>query len=146
MNPNDDGITHINVYSNGHTDLGRFLSNFAHTPIVTIDGRFESIEGYWYWLLSGDERLRELYGWDAKRIGREVSKGDWLKKPEHKEAICNAITIKIMGAAPYMIDLFKDSTLPFVHYYVFGDKVVEPERGKWVIEWLETLRRKANGA
>ena len=50
LTPQNDGITHINVYSKGKTTLGRWLTNFAHTPIDTIDGHFESIEGYWYWL------------------------------------------------------------------------------------------------
>jgi len=45
-----DGIDHINLYSRGHTELGQYLSNFAYTPIQTEDGRFNSIEAYWYWL------------------------------------------------------------------------------------------------
>jgi len=41
-----DGVTHINIYSKGKTSLDRALSNFAHTPIETVDGKFASIEGY----------------------------------------------------------------------------------------------------
>lgn len=33
INPLEDGITHINVYSKGATELGRLLTNFAHTPL-----------------------------------------------------------------------------------------------------------------
>ena len=36
--PKDDGITHINIYSQGKTQLGRFLSNFEPSPIETEDG------------------------------------------------------------------------------------------------------------
>ena len=51
MNLADDGVTHINVYSKGTTALGRALSNFAHIPFMVVpNGRFESIEAYWYWL------------------------------------------------------------------------------------------------
>lgn len=30
--PDNDGITHINLYSKSRTVLGRQLSNFAHSP------------------------------------------------------------------------------------------------------------------
>jgi hypothetical protein len=43
----DDGITHINIYSKGKTELGRWLSNFTYHPIETEDGKFDSVEGYW---------------------------------------------------------------------------------------------------
>jgi len=34
INPEEDGITHINIYSKGKTDLGRMLSNFAKLPFI----------------------------------------------------------------------------------------------------------------
>ena len=44
-----DGMTHINVYSKGKTEIGRWLSNFAYSPIdLGNEGYFSSIEGYWY--------------------------------------------------------------------------------------------------
>ena len=60
--PSTDGIDHINIYSKGKTSLGRWLSNFAKSPIETEDGHFDSIEGYWYWywLSSKDDTLRAL--------------------------------------------------------------------------------------
>jgi len=63
---NDDGLSHINIYSKGMTELGRLLSNFANTPVNTPqDGKFTSIEGYWYWLLGKNDNrevLRTLHG------------------------------------------------------------------------------------
>ena len=32
--PKDDGVTHINIYSKGQTELGGLLSNFSRTPFV----------------------------------------------------------------------------------------------------------------
>lgn len=46
--PKNDGIDHINVYSGGATELGRLLTNFAHTPFENEYGKFESVEGFWY--------------------------------------------------------------------------------------------------
>jgi hypothetical protein len=51
IKPSEDGVTHINVYSRGNTELGRLLSNFAHTPFSHPEfGEFASVEGFWYWL------------------------------------------------------------------------------------------------
>ena len=72
MNVEEDGITHVNIYSQGKTKLGKWLSNFSHTPIDTEDGHFESIEGYWYWLVTDNinkDILRGLYGYEAKKPG-----------------------------------------------------------------------------
>lgn len=50
VNPELDGIDHINVYSQGKTKLGRLLSNFANTPFeIPGLGRFQSVESYWYY-------------------------------------------------------------------------------------------------
>lgn len=67
----DDGITHINVYSKGKTELGRLLSNFSHTPFYGNDILFNSVEGWWQWFTTGKEYdyLKYLYGFKAKKRG-----------------------------------------------------------------------------
>lgn len=139
--PEEDGITHINIYSKAQTSLGRFLTNFSHSPIETEDGHFESIEGYWYWLgctHKDKDKLRKLSGFKAKQVGRELRALDWQDSPEFKRKICDAITYKIKNSK--FLQEFLDSKLPFCHYYNYGGKVVEPEDGRWVIEHIENLR------
>lgn len=135
----EDGITHINIYSKGKTLLGRLLSNFANTPFNhPEDGMFKSVEGYWYWLSCKDDRLRDVIGFDAKKLGRELRAPDWCKDPEFKRKVCLAIKSKL-EQNPGILSLMKANSLPFAHYYVYGDKVVEPEEGKWIIEYIESL-------
>jgi hypothetical protein len=134
----DDGVTHINIYSKAKTKLGLFLSNFTKHAIQTEDGPFQSIEGYWYWLSSKDDNLRRLYGWEAKKYGRSIKAKDWMDDEEFKRKICAAIREKVLDSF-YVLNL-ATSTLPLVHYYAYGDKIVEPEEGKWVIEYIESLR------
>ena len=58
----EDGYNHINVYSKGKTELGRWLSNFAHTlGNKTIDAGGE-------WILKHLEERRELLkAWIEKK-------------------------------------------------------------------------------
>jgi predicted NAD-dependent protein-ADP-ribosyltransferase YbiA (DUF1768 family) len=140
--PETDGIDHINIYSKGCTELGRFLSNFTHSPVETEDGHFESIEGYWYWL--GTNRaekdvLRRLIGYQAKVFGRKLRALDWQDSEDFKQKICNAITIKLHNNKDYL-GMLQQSTLPLVHYYVMYNKIITPKEGQWIIDHINTFR------
>lgn len=143
LNPNDDGVTHINVYSKGKTQLGRFLSNFFAygdgTKFETEDGPFLTIEGYWYWLGCKDERLRDTLGFESKRLGRSLGVNDWLDDAQFKRKILFAITCKVLND-PVMSWQLKESTLPLVHYYEYGGNAVEVRQADWIMAYLEHLR------
>jgi RNA polymerase subunit RPABC4/transcription elongation factor Spt4 len=140
-NPNEDGITHINIYSKGKTELGRWLSNFAYAPInIGKDGCFNSIEGYWYWLSCKDHRLRLLSGFQAKNFGRKCGGKDRIFDNSFREKIKKAITIKL-ETYPKKYQELKQSTLPLVHYYNFNGKIVVPNDCDWIIEHIEFLRK-----
>ena len=142
LDPRNDGIDHINVYSKGKTEIGRWLSNFTYAPITTEDGKFNSIEGYWYWLSTKDDSLRKLSGFAAKKKGRELKGEDWLTSKDFKHKIRKAIHNKLCSY-PNMMDIFLKTELPIVHYYVFKDKVVVPKEGKWLMDFLEEYRESA---
>ena len=146
-NPEEDGITHINVYSKSKVWIGKFLSNFTRSfqPILTDDGPFMTIEGYWYWLGCKDNRLRECTGWEAKKLGRELGAKDWLDDEVFKTKIKKAIRYKINTAGTKTYNEFIESSLPFTHYYVYGGKVVDVPQGKWIIDYIEELRREFKG-
>jgi hypothetical protein len=141
-----DGVDHINVYSQGRTELGRLLSNFAHTPFtVPRDGTFASVEAYWYWLQCDDpaarERLRPLYGYRAKQTGRALRVPDYgrVHDLEFRRAIARAIREKIRQT-PRLAGMLVRSTLPLAHYYVYGEKVVMPADNEWILESIAYYR------
>jgi hypothetical protein len=138
IDPAQDGITHINVYSKGATSLGRFLSNFADAPAETPDGLFRTIEGYWYWLGCGDDRLRTTRGWESKQLGRALRAPDWQHSDEFKLKICAAITTKL-ETYPDMYDELVGNCLPLRHYYTYKDKVVEPKEGGWILYHISCM-------
>jgi hypothetical protein len=152
--PKEDGITHINIYSKSALPLGRALSNFfASTFIHPKYGKFKSVEGFYYWLLTGKifNELKELVGYEAKKFGE--SKEPAIKRDKKfKEEIQEAIGLKIIQN-DYIQNLLIKSSLPFAHYYYYGDKDKKPvvyykeKEHHYIIEAVEQIRKelKENG-
>lgn len=137
--PENDGIDHINIYSKGRTEIGRWMSNFAFTPITIPEhGKFFSIEGYWYWLGSGDERLRKLTGFAAKSLGRDLRGRKTLPEDEFRALISAAIRIKAEGNVRLLSEL-RASTLPLTHYYTFSG-IVKDAGFLWIVQLWDDIR------
>lgn len=154
LDPSQDGVTHINVYSKGATELGRLLSNFAHTPFEhPIFGKFQSMEGYWYYIKTGFRfsQLRSVYGASAKVTGRELwdsleaerYEGKSTQFPHFNEAILDGIRCKLKQNRN-ILQLLQESTLPLTHYYFYGTrsnpKVIDQPQHMWQIEEIERIR------
>ena len=140
----EDGVDHINIYSKGKTPLGRWLSNWEWCPIE-IDGTvFITVEGYWYYLLTGQISFSKCNGYTAKIEGRKVLKNmePLMDKnsEEFKNKIRKAIDLKMKTRTGILFQDFIDSTLPFTHYYVYGSKRVYAGY-EWITEHI-THRRK----
>lgn len=144
MNPKEDGVTHINIYSKGATELGKLLSNFSKTPFThTEHGSFQSVEGYWYWLKSGmcEDKLRVLSGFKAKKFGKTL---DIIPCEDFEKNIITSIQCKLRQNK-YLLKLLIESTLPFEHYYWYGDidnpKVTNLDKYKWQIDEISRIRK-----
>lgn len=136
----EDGVTHLNVYSKARTKLGRFLSNFAHAPVDLEDGRFESLEGYWYWLNTEQDNLRNLYGYEAKRLGKMYGRREYAPRRDEFQARFKAALTAKLTQYPGAWKELKECKLPLTHYYVFGGTVKEAGH-LWVIEHIDSLRK-----
>lgn len=141
--PQNDGITHINIYSRGKTSLGRYLSHFQHSPLETEDGHFESLEGYWYWLKYPDEQLRNKVGIEAKNYFHSLpeyfNNKTSIKLIEEK--IIKATDIKIRTAPLDIQELFLQNQLPFIHaYYLNGGYSIQKSMDG-IIRHLYQLRQ-----
>lgn len=148
INPKDEGITHLNVYSKSTSPLGRLLTNFARATINTPDGKFNSVEGYWYWLsipdgTPGKDQLRRLYGYAAKKRGRELRAccAKTRFEPEFEQKIRLAVRSKLTSANPRIINL-PEGNLPLTHYYITRNNRVYDVSHKfgWLMNvWREEL-------
>ncbi|MEK2647475.1 hypothetical protein [Bdellovibrio sp. BCCA] len=141
--PKFDGVNHINVYSKGSTELGRFLSNFERTEINLPEGRFQSLEGYWYYLncpdSEGREVLRGLYGYDAKRIGRELRATDWNNDASFKAKIKSAMYVKVCSN-PLFYKKLCECKLPLKHYYLTENDKIDVPECDWIMEAWAVIR------
>lgn len=133
----EDGVTHINIYSKAKTEFGRWLSNFTQVELVLDEGTFQSIEGYWYYLSTKDERFKTLYGWTAKKLGKEIT-SEKINVPEQvfREKIKKALDIKIKTESKWITN----SELPFCHYYEYAGKKIDAGY-EWIVEHIERRRR-----
>lgn len=145
--PKEDGLTHLNVWSKAQTELGRLLSNFAHTPFYHPKyGRFASMEAFFYWVSTGmvHDHLKDLYGYLAKKEGKKYPRVNVVK---FDRLVSRAVVLKIIQTPELML-LLSECSLPLVHYYVYGnienDKyavVDRTEQDRWLLRSIEQARK-----
>lgn len=140
INPDEDGVSHINVYTRGKSKLGRDLSNFQECNIEhPYLGRFRTLEGLWYYMKTGfsDEMFRILNGFDCRKKGKAM---DSQQYPLFTKMFKLGMVEKLAKSPSLQEDLIRNE-LPFVHYYNYRGKVIIPPRHEWQIEMWETLRQ-----
>lgn len=148
--PINDGRDHINIYSKGHTELGRALSHFSNYPVTIYGTPYRTLESFWYHTLlneiwatgiCSDASLADalksdfamLSAFEAKSVGKGLLKRlglDPLKilpidpelgvTPHFKEVFTHAMQERVRQH-PHLVKLLKESgVLPFTHYYYYG--------------------------
>lgn len=146
--PENDGIDHINLYSKSKSELGRLLTNFAHTPFNHhLFGEFCSIEGLWYWLLTDrkHDELRKVSGYAAKELGKAFLKEEKLVQvpDDFMQNIKSGILAKV-EQNEVVRSLLKENHLPLIHYYTYGDPgnqaIRRPREYDWITTYLELVR------
>jgi len=144
INPADDGITHINIWTQAKTGLGKDLSNLSARSMLHPEfGKFACLEGYWYWLKTGKQHnvLRGLSGFEAKQQGKtfEVVYNDHFER-EFKQGLYWRL-----AQHPDMSDALRRlvgyDQLDLRHYYVYGkepgkQKVVDVgDKHRWQLDF-----------
>lgn len=140
-----DGEAYINVYSRGTTWLGQELSHFALRRFMHPElGYFDSVEGLWYFLRTGDDSLRYLSGFEAKKVGRELP----LVQPQLPEAefrrLINMGNEAKIRQHPDLLEALGASSLPLTHFYVTKGFGTKPAESEWILAHLEAIRLTLN--
>lgn len=136
--PNEEGITHINIYSKAQSPLGRILSNFDRRCLSTSIGHFQSVEGLIFYLGCFDDRLRSAHGYTAKALGEQLDRGIRLPDDVFRRLVVEAMESK--ANKKEVKPLLKNSTLPFTHYYHYGTKIIHLPKWEWQVDEWEKIR------
>lgn len=152
LDPLLEGITHINVYTKSKFSLGKGLSNLANICFNIDEHHFQSLEGFWYWNLTGKryEDFKNMTGFEAKKKGlvlcEEGSAVTNSDDPAFQEEIKRAIRAKIKQNPELLTDLIK-STLPLKHYYyhqgtknILAFKITDKSKYQWQLDEMERIR------
>lgn len=123
-----DGPSPLNVYSKADEELGRLLSNFAHTPFVMDGITYASVEGFYSSLFwpEGDQGRRAavaLSGGSAKAFRPEpapvtlIYRGRFFahRSPEHVTLVERAIRAKLIAHPAIADGLAASGDRPIVH-------------------------------
>lgn len=117
----DDGKTHINIFSRSRSKLGKMLSNFYNADFThPVFGKFANMECFWYYVKTGCryEGLRNLPAYEAKIKGKQLP---LVHIDNFMEIMKEGIRIKILSHNS-ILTLFRRCKLPFDHYYVIGPR------------------------
>ena len=136
-----DGTDHINISFDGHTELGRMLSYFYYSPFIhPYFGPFNCMEGFWRYFKTDecDDNLRKLSGSKAKFYGKTLTP---VRRQNFKQIVFSANYHKVIQN-PRMMQLLKESTMPFDHYYYFGEGSIpiRPKDYEWMVDCFDTIR------
>lgn len=150
LDPDDDGRTHINIYSRGYTELGRMLSNFYHSPFEHPKyGKFASMEAFYYYVSTGFEHewIRDYYGWQAKLKGKVLPKVNNFKTydfyNEFEELLTSGLEWKLYYN-PEIVKKLCASELPFQHYYInpkYPNTAIHAKGSDWLIYGYDFIRK-----
>jgi hypothetical protein len=132
-----DGIHFINVYSQSTTPLGRLLSNFANTPFKYKNKFYQSVEGYWYSVMTGID-LSQLHGPNAKLIGKSYK----IIRPQPAVLELKRVYMAKLRHNPRIVTMLLENSLPFAHFYVFGGKRVSADKYLWTVDLWRALTNK----
>lgn len=137
-----DGVDHINIYTQGETELGRNLTHTARLSLNhSIFGRFDSMQSFWEYIRSEerDDRLRNLHG---ERLRRMVKKLTPAKVRNFRAIIMDANYQKIKQH-PELVKAILASDKPFDCWYRYNRNngvPVRPGYAHWLIWGYEEIR------
>lgn len=137
----DDGITHINVYSRGVTTLGRGLSNLSECNIEhPYFGHFRTLEGLWFYMKTSfcEDQFRIIKGVAARELGKKI--------PSSIYPLFNKMfklgMLEKLDRNPQLQNQLLENELPLAHYYQYGGgkKIIPLDRHQWQLDFWILLR------
>ena len=139
MNPLEDGTKHLNVSYQAKTQLGRMLSPPYKAKFkLSDDGEFQSVGGYWCWLIKNEDKLGTLSGEDVLVQKNFPEVREKVSSRRFQEKILRATWHKIRQNQK-IFWRFEQNILPFRRYYVAKSSIYRPSDAEWFCDGLEIM-------
>lgn len=157
IDPNKDGISFINVYSKGRTNLGKQLTNMFPYSFMYDGIQFNSVEQAWHYykfvnidtnvanhiltLTNPFECLKYA------RANKTEAVVEYVKTSSFQSKMKDVINTRI-SSDNTLKTLLRNSWLPFEHFYTYGKEgskqVVHDQRNKyeWLLDIFDDIRFK----
>lgn len=153
INPQEDGITHINIYTKSNCKLGKMLSNMYQSPFNFQGINFNSIEQAWHYFKFKDndvQKANHILSLNSSfeclkyaKANKTIESTKIALSDSFKELMCSLIRSKIMNDNTLKL-MLRNSFLPLEHYYAYGtdNPKVHDQKDKylWMIESIEHTR------
>lgn len=139
-----DGVDHINTTNKVATRLGSLLSSQARSFFKHhLCGQFMSLESFMWYVRTENDQFRALPGHKAAVAGKKMSFAEKSKVSKSDLVlICADAYWQLVCQNDEIVNLMKDSTLPFDMYIVntegFRERVAN---APWIVQTLELIRR-----
>lgn len=149
LNPHNDGVKFINIYSKGKTSLGRKLTNMQMHEFMFDNIKFNSVEQAWhFYKFAGQPEL-------AKQILAIPNSFDCLKfaranRTEDTTAKALSFGFKLLmedvirtriETDEDLTNMLRNSWLPFEHYYAYSGTVHDQrDKYEWLLQIFEKIR------
>ncbi len=139
IEPDKDGVDHVNIYTRGATALGRSLSNLYECNIEhPYFGHFRTLEGLWFYMKTGfrEDSFRLIKGLAARELGKKM---DTEFYPLFSKMFKLGMLEKLERNPQLQQDLVTNE-LPLLHYYVYNKAVINQDRHQWQLDYWMLLR------
>lgn len=140
MDPLEDGTKHINVHHKAKTPLGRMLSPPYRAAFRVRDhGTFQSVGGYWAWLLfDREDGFRDLSGEDILARQKFLPEQQTVASEAFQRKILKATWAKIRQNST-IFWRFQQNILPYRRYVVVEDTIYQPSSADWLLDGLSVM-------
>lgn len=140
IDPQEDGTKHLNVTYNSKTQLGRMLSPpYPATFTLSDHGDFQSVAGYWLWLVSGrKDQFREASGEKCLTDSKFPSVQQKVDTDQFQSKILKATWVKIREN-DNIFSRFQQNILPFRRYYIGEGRIYKPSDSEWFCDGLDEM-------
>jgi hypothetical protein len=111
----EDGVDHINVWSDAKTDMGAVLNHSGPLPLNhSVFGYFDNMTAFWFYIQSEerDDRIRGMNPAAAHRFGKLMKS----QRVTNFRAIIADSNWQRIKSKPILMKLIEQSDLPFDAY------------------------------